>query len=122
MAYVREERETFEIDYPIDDVWVNVAKSVKKLQWIMLEIDDQTHRAKVKTKGAFMSYGSIFTIEAKVVDEKTTRMTISAETPVTTITSIADFGRTKDRVEQFIAELANYTNKKASKGKQVGNA
>ena len=53
-----------------------------------------------------MAYGSIFQVEATALDEKTTRMSINAETPVTTITSIIDFGRTRDRMGQFIEMLA----------------
>ncbi|MCW4025077.1 MAG: hypothetical protein NWF01_08595 [Candidatus Bathyarchaeota archaeon] len=112
MAYLREEKETYEIDYPVEQVWTNIPKVTRKLQWQIIEIDNQNHKAKVKTKGAFLSYGSTFHIEAKAVNEKTTRMSITAETPVTTITSVADFGRTRDRVEQFIAELAYRMNKK----------
>jgi hypothetical protein len=48
------------------------------------------------------------------VDEQTTRISINAETPVTTITSLADFGRTRDRVEIFIEALAKQMEKKKS--------
>jgi hypothetical protein len=112
MAYLREEKDTFEIAYPLEEVWLKVPKAVRRLkEWKILEKDDQAHTAKIKTKGAFLSYGSIMHIEAKEVDEKTTRMTLTAETPVTTITSVADFGRTRDRIDQFIAELAHLMNK-----------
>jgi hypothetical protein len=40
------------------------------------------------------------------LDEKTSRVTVKAETPVTTITSIADFGRTKERIQLFFEALA----------------
>jgi hypothetical protein len=112
LAYLREEKDTFEIAFPLEEVWLKVPKAVRRLQgWRILEKDDQAHSAKIKTKGAFLSYGSTLYIEAKAVDEKTTRMTLNAETPVTTITSVADFGRTRDRVDQFIAELAHLMNK-----------
>jgi hypothetical protein len=39
-------------------------------------------------------------------------MSIYAETPVTTITSIVDFGRTKDRVGQFIETLGKLMEQK----------
>ena len=45
-------------------------------------------------------------VEAVSVDEQKTRVSINAETPVTTITSMADFGRTRDRIELFIEGLA----------------
>ena len=45
-------------------------------------------------------------IVLSVIDEKTTRMDMSAETPVTTITALADYGRTRERIEQFVIALA----------------
>jgi hypothetical protein len=41
-----------------------------------------------------------------MVDEKTTQLSIAGETPVTTITSVADYGRTKERIEVFVVTLA----------------
>ena len=82
------------------------------MEWQIEEKDDASHKVKVKTKGGFMAYSSILYIEVTSVDENTTRMSINAETPVTTITSIADFGRTRDRIGQFIETLAKQTEKK----------
>ena len=45
------------------------------------------HHLKIKTKGGFISYGSILEIDLSVMDEKTTKMMLAAETPVTTITA-----------------------------------
>ena len=45
-------------------------------------------------------------IEAMRVDKKTTKVSIAAETPVTTITSMVDFGWTRERIGLFINELA----------------
>jgi hypothetical protein len=39
-------------------------------------------------------------------------MSIKAETPVTTITSIIDFGRTRDRIGQFIEMIAKQMEEK----------
>jgi hypothetical protein len=114
MAYLRNEKESFEIDYPLEMLWGAVPKVVKTLEWKIEEKDDTNHKAKLKTKSGFMSYSSILNIEAKSVDEQTTRISINAETPVTTITSIADFGRTRDRVESFIEALAKQMEKKKS--------
>jgi hypothetical protein len=111
MAYLRQEKESFEIDYPLSSIWEAIPKTIEALQWIIEEKDDKTHNAKIKTKGAFMSYSSIIYVNAVSIDEKKTRLTVAAETPVTTITSIADFGRTKDRVEAFIAALSTQMNK-----------
>jgi len=106
MAYIREEKEKLEIDYPVEKVWAATTLAVKVLQWITLEIDEATRKLKVKTKGGFMSYGSILCVEVSVVDEKTSRMVLRGETPVTTITAMADFGRTRDRIELLVDTLA----------------
>ena len=59
-----------------------------------------------------MAYGSKLDVELKAVDENTSRISINAETPVTTVTSIIDFGRTRDRMGQFIEILAKLMEKK----------
>ncbi len=111
MAYLREEKETFEIDYPLNAVWEAIPKAVKALEWKIEQKDDKTYNLKVKTKGGFMSYGSTMYIDAVKVEEDKTRLVVAAETPVTTITSMADFGRTKDRIEAFITALAKQMSK-----------
>lgn len=115
MAYLRKEKETVEIDYPLEKVWEAVPKALRKLKWTIKEKDDTIHHAKVKTKGAFMSYPSTLIIDGVTVDEKTARVKVTAETPVTTITSIADFGRTHDRIDQFFEALAIQLTKKTRK-------
>ena len=112
MAYLRDEKENLEVSYPLEKIWAVIPQVIKILEWQIEEKDDASHKVKVKTKGAFMSYSSILCIEVTPVDENTTRMSIKAETPVTTITSIADFGRTRDRIGQFIETLAKQTEKK----------
>jgi hypothetical protein len=112
MAYLRNEDEKLEVDYPLEKIWGAIPEVIKILEWQIEEIDDSAHKAKVKTKGGFMAYGSTFFVEAKFVDENTTQMSIKAETPVTTITSIIDFGRTRDRMGQFIEILAKQMEKK----------
>jgi hypothetical protein len=106
MAYLRKEKETVEIAYPLNKVWTAIPKALTNLEWNVEQIDDTTHRAKAKTKAGFMSYGSVLLIEAVPVDEKTARVSVAAETPVTTITAVVDFGRTRDRIELFFEELA----------------
>ena len=106
MAYLRKEDETVEIDYPLDKVWAAVPNALDSLEWAIEESDDTKHRIKAKTKGGFMSYPSVLIIHGAAVDEKTSRVKVTAETPVTTITSIADFGRTRDRIDQFFEALA----------------
>ncbi|TRO46436.1 hypothetical protein E2P30_00085 [Candidatus Bathyarchaeota archaeon] len=115
MAYLRKENETVEIDYPLEKVWAAVPKALAILEWAILEADDTKHYVKAKTKGGFMSYPSILIIEATTVDKKKARCKVTAETPVTTITSVADFGRTRDRIDIFLEVLANQlTSKKAT--------
>lgn len=116
MAYLRDEKEKLEIDYPLEKVWAAVPDAVAMLQWTIQEKDDEAHKAKLKTKGGFLSYSTIILLEVKEVDEKT-QMFLNAETPVTTITSMADFGRTRDRVDQFIEALAKLMEKKKKPSK-----
>jgi hypothetical protein len=116
MAYLRKEKETVEIDYPLGKVWSAVPKALANLEWTREETDDTAKRVKAKTKGGFMSYPSVLIIKVGAVDEKTARVEVTAETPVTTITSIADFGRTRDRIELFFEALAKQlSNKKTSR-------
>ena len=106
MAYSREEKENLEVSYPLNALWEAIPKAIAKLEWKIQETNESVHHLKVKTKGAFMSYPSTLFIDLVAVGDKTTRVSIAAETPVTTITSVADFGRTRERIEQFVATLA----------------
>jgi hypothetical protein len=106
MAYLRKEKETYEIAHPLDKVWTCIQKAITNLDWETEQIDDVTHRVKVNTKAGFMSWSSVLHVKALAVDDNTTRVSAVAETPVTTITSLVDFGRTRDRIEQFFGELA----------------
>jgi hypothetical protein len=115
MAYLRDESEKLEIDYPLEKIWAAVPEAVKALEWTIQEKSDEVHTAKLKTKGAFLSYSTVIAIEVEAVDEKTSRMTLNAETPVTTITAMADFGRTHDRIDQFIEVLAKLMEKEKKK-------
>jgi len=112
MAYLRDEKENLEVSYSLEKIWSAIPDVITILEWQIEEKDDASHKAKVKTKGGFMAYSSILCIEVTSVDENTTRMAINAETPVTTITSIIDFGRTRDRIGQFIETLAKQMEKK----------
>ena len=105
MAYLRNEKEKLEVSYPLKKIWAAIPETTKILEWTIEEQDDTAHKAKIKTKGGFLAYNSILYLEASSVDENKTRMSIYAETPVTTITSIVDFGRTRDRIGQFIETL-----------------
>lgn len=106
MAYLRKENETVEVDYALSKVWAAIPEVLTSLEWTVEQNDDASHHMRVKTKTGFMSYSSTLTIDGASVDEKTSRVTVKAETPVTTITSIADFGRTKERIQLFFEALA----------------
>jgi hypothetical protein len=107
MAYLRKEKETVEIAYPLSKVWAAVPKALEGLGWILEQIDDTVHHVKAKTTAGFVSWSSVFVIDAVPVDEKKTRVSVAAETPVTTITAVVDFGRTRQRIDLFFAALAN---------------
>ena len=106
MAYLREEKESLEVSYPLNVVWEAIPKAVSNSGWTIEEANQETHHVKIKTKGAFLSYPSKLTVTLSKIDEKTTKMVVSAETPVTTITSVADYGRTNERIEVLVATLS----------------
>lgn len=122
MAYLREEKEKIEIDYSIEKVWSAIPEVTTKLEWKTKETDEANHKLKVLTKKGFLAYESTLNVDVVAVNESTTRVTISAETPVTTITSMADFGRTRDRIELFIETLALVMDKMAQEEKAVEKA
>jgi hypothetical protein len=79
---------------------------LKSLDWSVEQIDEAGHRLKAKTKAGPMSWSSVFLIDVVPVNQNTTRVTVAAETPVTTITAIVDFGQGKRRIAHFLAELS----------------
>jgi uncharacterized lipoprotein len=115
MAYLRENNDTIEIDYPLGKVWAAVPKALASLGWTVEEKDDTKHHAKVKTKGALLSYPSTLIIDGASIDEKTARFHVKAETPVTTITAMADFGRSRDRIDLFFEALAKQLSEKTTR-------
>jgi len=110
MAYLRKEKETVEIDYPLAKIWAVIPEVLASLEWTTEQIDDAVYRAKVKTNAGFMSYASTLAIDGVAVDEKKCRIMVQGETPVTTITAVADFGRTSDRIHLFFKTLAKRLN------------
>jgi hypothetical protein len=106
MAYLRKEKETVEMDYSLNKVWAAIPRALKSLNWTVEQINKKTLHVKAKTKASLMSYGSVFQIDTVPVDEKTTRVSVAAETPATTITAIVDLGRGKERIDLFFAALA----------------
>jgi hypothetical protein len=106
MAYLRKEKETVEADYSLSKVWVAVQKVLASLGWNIEQIDEAVRHVKAKTKGSLMSYSSVLLIDMVPVDKNTTRVSVVAETPVTTITAMVDFGQAKQRIRLFLRELA----------------
>ncbi len=105
MAYLKEQKENLEVLYPLNTIWENIPKAIEKLDWKIEETNESLHHLKVKTRGGFISYPSTLKIDLSAIDEKTTKMLVAAETPVTTITSVADYGRTRERIDQFVTTL-----------------
>jgi hypothetical protein len=105
MAYLKEQEEKLEVSYPLNVLWKAIPKAIKKLDWKIEETDEIMHHLKIKTKGGFISYPSTIKIDLSIIDDKTTRMSVVAETPATTITSIADYGRTRERIDQLVTTL-----------------
>jgi hypothetical protein len=106
MAYSRKEMETVEIARSFNKVWTAIKKVLTSLEWNIEQIDDTTHCVKAKTKAGFMSWGSVFLIDVIPVNENTTKVTVVAETIVTTVTALVDFNRTRHRINLFFTELA----------------
>jgi len=106
VAYLRKEKQTVEIDFPLNEVWTAIPVVLASLEWTIEQTDDSTHHMAVKTRRGFMSYSSQLAIDGLIVNEKTCRVTVQGETPVTTITALTDFGRTSDRIELFFETLA----------------
>ena len=105
MAYLRKEKETVEIAYSLNRVWTAIPKVLTSLEWNIEQIDDTAHHVKAKTEASLMSWGSVLLIDAVPVDKNTTRVSVATETPVTTITAIVEFGRTRQRINLFFMEL-----------------
>jgi hypothetical protein len=105
MAYLKEQTENLEISYPLKAIWEAIPKVIEKLDWKIQEKDEATHRLIIKTKGGFISYPSTLKVELSVINEETTKMAVVAHTPVTTITSVADYGRSRERIDQFVVAL-----------------
>lgn len=110
MAYLRKEKETIEIAHSLSRVWTAIPKALAILGWTVEETDDASHHIKAKTKPGFMLFSSVLLIDALSVNGQTSRVTVVAETPVTTITAMAEFGRARERVDLFFETLAERLN------------
>ncbi len=106
MAYLRKAKETYEIDFPLEKVWAAIPKVLLSLKWAIQEKDEAEHRITAKTDSSFMLFSSILSIQAISSGDTASQVTVAAETPVTTITSMAEFGRARKRVDIFFEALA----------------
>jgi hypothetical protein len=95
------------MDYSLDKVWIAVQNVLKNLELNIEQIDETTHHVKAKTKTALVAWRSVLLIHVVPVNKNTTRVSVTAETPVTTITSVIDFGLTRRRINVFLGELSN---------------
>ena len=95
-----------EIDYSLSKVWMTIQKVLTSLEWDIEQIDEVERQVKAKTKAGPMSWSSVLLINVVPVSANTTRVSVAAETTVTTITAIVDFGQGKRRIALFFAELA----------------
>lgn len=112
MAYLHDEKETVEMDFPLNIVWENIKKVVSGFEWTIETADESTWSMKAKTKEVcFLSYATVLSIEAKGVSEKVSRVTIRAETPVTTLLSI-NFGKPQAYMNSFLEALSIELNTK----------
>jgi hypothetical protein len=107
MAYLRKEHETVEIDYSLEKVWKKIPKALEELEWAIEEVDEKAHRVKTKTPQGYILWSSTLSIDLVMVNDKTTRVSVVAETPFTTISAIVDLGRARKRIDIFFATLAN---------------
>jgi hypothetical protein len=110
MAYERETKQELEVDFSLEDIWRAIPKALAELDWEIQEKNDKEHYFIVKTNKSALSYSSMLYIQASRKDEKTTNIKIDGETPVTTITSIMDFGQADERINIFVLTLAKIMN------------
>ena len=110
MAYLKEIKQELELDFSLASVWEAIPKAVGALGWALLEKDEATHRLKIGIAGSLTSYGSELVIELSKLNEKTTRLVVFGETPVTTITSTLDFRQNEGCINTFILTLAKIMN------------
>ena len=94
------------MDYPLDKIWKTILRVFSKLKWTVLKSNYGDHHVEAKTKSGLMSYSSILLIDVHPLSPSTTKVTVKAETPVTTITALVDFGRTQRRIFLFLEELS----------------
>lgn len=107
MAYLRKEEDEIEVSYPLGKVWMAIPKVLDGLEWTTEEIDEVAHQIRAKTEAGRVSWGSVL-VEVSSLDENTTRVSVLAQTVVTTITAIIDFGKARRMINMFFGELLKH--------------
>lgn len=110
MAYLKERMQEVEVDFSLESVWVAIPKVLAELGWEIKEKDETSNHLTVNAAGSLTSYGSMVKIDLTRLNEKTTRVTLVGDTPVTTITSTLDFTQTDDCIEYFIETFTRIMN------------
>ncbi|MEM2098894.1 MAG: hypothetical protein QXU99_04000 [Candidatus Bathyarchaeia archaeon] len=105
MAYLRKDNETVEIDQELNRVWDAVFRAIEELKWNIESTNHDAHQVRIKTPRDFISWETTLIIEMLKMSDSTTRVFIVAETPVTTISAIFDFGRARRYIDLFLAAL-----------------
>jgi hypothetical protein len=116
MAYLRKDKHLIESDYSFPEIWEEIPIVIEEIGWKLGNIDEKNQQIRASTIGGMLSYASLLVIKVWSTNNKKTRIEINSETPVTTITSITDFGRIRQRVDLFFEALSiKLDNKKISK-------
>lgn len=111
MAYLRERKKELDIDFPLASIWQAIPETVDEMDWEIQEKNEAEHKMTIRTAQTLSSYGSTLKVELVEVNQTTTHMTVTGETPVTTITSTLQFGQTYDVIDDFILALADIMNR-----------
>jgi hypothetical protein len=111
MAFLRERKKEVDIDFPVEAIWSALPKAVDEFDWDILEKDEAKHHMSIRTNDTLTSYATTLKVELRALTDKSTRMTVYGETPVTTITSTLQFGQTIDVVDNFVLALADVMNR-----------
>jgi hypothetical protein len=106
MAYLRKEHDIAEFAYPVSKVWKAIPEVLSVLGWTLEELNERDHCVKARTPSSRLSWGSTLFIEVKPLNANSTMVTVLAESVVTTVTAIVDFGRARRRVSLFFEQLS----------------
>lgn len=106
MAYLRKDKHLIESDYSFNEIWGKIPIVIEELGWKIENIDEKNQQIRASTIGGMLSYASLLIIKVWSTSNKKTRIKIASKTPVTTITSITDFGRIRERIDHFFQALS----------------